>query len=99
MEELLEKMKYILDVRQERKVCHKLKDIWVIVLFATLANVDDWVEMELFAKEHHPKMKSEYIENARNNENRTLQEETICNQYLYKIIFGKDFIFFKKSSY
>ena len=51
MNELLEWLEYIEDVRQERKVKHKLKDIIVIVLFATLANVDDWVEMEYFA--HH----------------------------------------------
>ena len=43
-------MEYIEDVRQARKVRHKLKDILVIVLFATLANADDWVEM--FAKEY-----------------------------------------------
>ena len=49
MNELLEWLEYIEDVRQERKVKHKLKDIIVIVLFATLANVDDWVEMEYFA--------------------------------------------------
>ena len=47
MDELLEWMDYIEDKRQQRKVRHKLKDIIVIVLFATLANVDDWVEMEL----------------------------------------------------
>lgn len=52
MEELLEWMEYIEDVRQARKVRHKLKDILVIVLFATLANADDWVEMEMFAKEY-----------------------------------------------
>ena len=33
------------DKRQQTKVRHKLKDIIVIVLFAALANVDDWVEM------------------------------------------------------
>ena len=32
-----------------KKVRHKLKDIIVIVLFATLANVDGWEEMEYFA--------------------------------------------------
>ena len=52
MEELLNWMEYIDDVRQTRKVRHKRKDILVIVLFATLANTDDWVEMELFAKEY-----------------------------------------------
>ena len=52
MEELLEWMEYIEDVRQTRKVRHKLKDILVIVLFATLANADDWVEMALFARQY-----------------------------------------------
>lgn len=44
MEKLLQQMKYIENVRQEEKVKHKLKDILVIVLFATLADTDDWVE-------------------------------------------------------
>ena len=43
-------MEYIEDVRQERKVRHKLKDILVIVLFATLAGADDWVEIAEFAE-------------------------------------------------
>ena len=52
MEELLQWMEYIEDIRQERKVRHLLKDILVIVLFATLANADDWVEMALFAENY-----------------------------------------------
>ena len=52
IEELLNWKEYIEDVRRARKVRHKLKDIMVIVLFATLANADDWVEMEMFAKEY-----------------------------------------------
>lgn len=47
-------------VRRE-KVRHKLKDILVIVLFATLANADDWVEMELFTKEYQDFLRK-YIE-------------------------------------
>lgn len=50
MKELLEWMEYIPDSRQESKVRHKLKDIVVIVLFATLGNADDWVEISLFAE-------------------------------------------------
>ena len=50
MEELLQWMEYIEDIRQEKKVRHLLKDILVIVLFATLANADDWVEIALFAE-------------------------------------------------
>lgn len=37
MQELLEWMEYIEDTRQQTKVRHTLKDILVIVLFATLA--------------------------------------------------------------
>ena len=51
MRELLDWLEYIEDVRQARKVRHKLKDILVIVLFATLANADDWVEIAVFANE------------------------------------------------
>lgn len=61
MEELLEWMDYIEDSRQQAKVWHKLKDIIVIVLFATLANVDDWVEMEYFSHYHEAYLKK-YIE-------------------------------------
>ena len=49
MEELLSWMEYIEDVRQQGKVKHPLKDVLVIVLFATLANADDWVEISMFA--------------------------------------------------
>ena len=55
MEELLEWLEYIndsADSRQKRKVRHRLKDIIVIVLFATLANADDWVEIGIFAMYH-----------------------------------------------
>lgn len=61
MEELLEWMEYIEDVRQERKVRHSLKDILVIVLFASLANADDWVEIALFANMYKDYLKK-YIE-------------------------------------
>ena len=61
MEELLEWMEYIEDVRQTSKVRHKLKDILVIVLFATLANADDWVEMQMFALAYEDYLK-QYIE-------------------------------------
>ncbi|WP_243125292.1 transposase family protein [Clostridium transplantifaecale] len=57
MNELLDWMECIENIRQERKVRHKLKDILVTVLFATLANVDDWVEMEYFAHYHQDYLK------------------------------------------
>ena len=52
MLELLDWLENIEDARQQGKVRHSLKDILVIVLFATLSNADDWVEIELFAKMH-----------------------------------------------
>lgn len=54
-------MEYIEDIRQEKKVRHSLKDILVIVLFATLANADDWVEITLFA-EYNQEYLRKYIE-------------------------------------
>ena len=50
MEEFLEWLDYIEDARQQNKVRHRIKDIMVIVLFATLANADDWGEIDIFAK-------------------------------------------------
>lgn len=61
MQELLEWMEYIEDSRQQSKVRHSLKDILVIVLFATLANTDDWVEMALFAEDYQDYLRK-YIE-------------------------------------
>ncbi len=65
MEELLQWMEYIEDVRQEKKVRHLLKDNFVFVLFATLANADDWVEIALFAENFHDYLRK-YID-PRNN--------------------------------
>lgn len=61
MQELLNWMEYIEDNRQQAKVRHTLKDILVIVLFATLANADDWVEMALFAESYQDYLRK-YIE-------------------------------------
>lgn len=52
MDELLQWMEYIEDIRQQSKVRYSLKDILVIVLFAALANADNWVEMALFAESY-----------------------------------------------
>ena len=38
-------MEVIEDVRQERKVRYNIKDILIIVLFATLANGDIWEQI------------------------------------------------------
>jgi len=76
MNELLEWLECIEDIRQERKIKHKLKDIIVIVLFAILANVDDWVEMEYFAH-YHEKYLKRYIK----LENGIPSHDTICRVF------------------
>ena len=52
MQELLEWLEYLEDGRQQSKVRYSLKEILVIVLFGTLANADDWVEIAMFAEYH-----------------------------------------------
>jgi predicted transposase YbfD/YdcC len=49
------------DKREKRKVLHKLVDIIIIVLFAKLANADNWIEIWHFATVHE-KFLREYIE-------------------------------------
>lgn len=61
MTEILKTIELIEDKRQEKKVRHKLLDIVVIVLFAKLANADDWEEVEIFAKSNEEFLK-QYIE-------------------------------------
>ena len=50
MSEILKMIEIIEDTRQPWKVKHKLLDIIVIVLFAKLANADDWEEIEYCAE-------------------------------------------------
>jgi len=52
MEELLKYLETVIDIRQEKKIRHKMSDIIAIVFFAMLANADEWVAIEIFGKEH-----------------------------------------------
>jgi predicted transposase YbfD/YdcC len=61
MEELLKTLNTVIDIRQSRKVRHKIGDIIALVFFATLSGADDWVSMEIFGKEHESFMRR-YIE-------------------------------------
>lgn len=61
MEEILKSIEFIEDIQQQAKVRHKLLDVVVIVLFAKLANADDWEEMEAFAECHEDFLK-QYID-------------------------------------
>ncbi len=61
MKEVLDFVSTVTDLRQEKKVLHKMKDIILLVFFAMLANADDWVEMEVFGKEHEKFLRN-YLE-------------------------------------
>ena len=61
MEELLKYLGTLPDKRERHKILHKLKDIIEIVLFAKLANADDWQEIHQFAVIHETLLR-EYIE-------------------------------------
>lgn len=49
---ILDYVSTVMDFRQEKKVLHKMMDIIMLVFFASLENADDWVEMEVFGREH-----------------------------------------------
>ena len=75
MQELLEWLEFIEeteDTRQQSKVLHPLKNILVIVLFATLANADGRVEMEIFAESNQ-----EYLRKYINLENGIPSHDTL----------------------
>ena len=61
MLEILQMIEIIDDTRQPWKVKHKLLDIVVIVLFAKLANADDWEEIECCAEMNEEFLK-QYIQ-------------------------------------
>lgn len=60
MTEILRTIELIEDKRQ-KKVKNKLLDIVIIMLFAKLANADDWEEIEIFAKSNEEFLK-QYME-------------------------------------
>lgn len=61
MIDLLNNLENIDDPRQQYKVKHSIKDIVGIVLFASLANANEWTEIEDFAVEHESFLK-QYLE-------------------------------------
>lgn len=61
MKALLDYVSTVTDIRQEKKVLHKMMDIIMLVFFATLGDADDWVEMEVFGKEHEDFLRN-YLE-------------------------------------
>ncbi len=61
MKTILDYVKNVRDQRQENKVLHKMMDIIMLVFFASLADADDWVEIETFGEEHEDFLRN-YLE-------------------------------------
>ena len=61
MERLINYLSTVMDKRQEKKVRHKMGDIIALVFFAMLGNADEWVEIEIFGKEHEKYLRK-YLE-------------------------------------
>lgn len=61
MQETIKYLEEVKDIRQEKKVKHKMSDIIALVFFAMLANANEWVEIEIFGKEHN-KFLQRYLE-------------------------------------
>jgi predicted transposase YbfD/YdcC len=61
MKNLLQYLGYATDNRQEKKILHKMSDIIALVFFALLANADEWVEIEIFGREHEDYLRK-YLE-------------------------------------
>lgn len=61
MKNILKYLNTVTDNRQEKKVRHKMNDIIALVFFATLADANDFVEIEVFGKEHETFLRN-YLE-------------------------------------
>jgi len=49
MNNIIQWLAVVIDIRQQTKVKHLMKDIIAIVFFAQLANANEWIEIHLFA--------------------------------------------------
>ena len=61
MKKVLKYLSTIIDKRQEKKVLHKIGDIIALAFFAVLGNANEWVEIEIFGKEHEEFLR-QYLE-------------------------------------
>ena len=52
MKNLLKFIETVIDLRQHKKVQHKISDIIMLALFASLANANDYTEIAVFGQEH-----------------------------------------------
>jgi Transposase len=61
MKKILKMLDGVTDTRQQGKIKHKIKDIIMIVFFATIANVNEWTEIQAFMEMNEDFLKK-YLE-------------------------------------
>ena len=61
MEALLKYLEIVIEYRQEKKIRHKLSDIILLVFMSSLSNANEWIEIEIFGKEHEEFLRN-YLE-------------------------------------
>lgn len=61
MNNIFQWLNVVLDIRQEKKIKHLMKDIIAIVFFAKIANANEWTEIHYFAVEKE-KFLRKYLE-------------------------------------
>jgi len=61
MEKILLYLSTVIDMRQKKKIKHKMSEIIDLVFFAMLSNAEEWTEIEVFGKEHEEFLR-QYLE-------------------------------------
>ena len=51
MNNIFQWLNWVVDLRQEHKIKHLMKDVIMIVFFAKIANADEWTQIHYFAVE------------------------------------------------
>jgi len=88
LKELREKLGSISDTRHESYVKHNLIDVIMITLLAILANANEWVEIEYFAKSKEGWLKKflELPNGTPSDDTIRIVISTLNSNYLYKIV-------------
>ena len=88
LKELRESLDIITDTRHESYIKHKLLDVIMITLLAVLANANEWIEVECFAKKKEKWLK-EFLElpnGIPSDDTIRIVISSINPNYLYNIV-------------
>ena len=61
MDKILLYLSTVIDMRQKKKIKHKMSEIIALVFLSMLSNVEEWTKIEVFGKEHEEFLR-QYLE-------------------------------------